>query len=77
MKARRTLKNQHLIQEVISQTSQRFAPRIPDIKKVGTLPLMKSSRLDMVFSSQAIETLLEKEYIERVQDTRDTFSYVA
>jgi hypothetical protein len=35
MKARKTMKNQPLIQEVISQISQRFAPKIPDIKKVG------------------------------------------
>lgn len=34
MKARKTMKNQTLIQEVISQISQRFAPKIPDIKKV-------------------------------------------
>jgi cullin 1 len=57
MKARKTMKNQALIQEVISQISQRFAPKIPDIKK-------------------AIDTLLEKEYIERVEGTRDTFNYV-
>lgn len=36
MKARKTMKNQPLIQEVISQISQRFAPKIPDIKKVTT-----------------------------------------
>ncbi|KAJ6578957.1 Cullin [Mycena sp. CBHHK59/15] len=58
MKARKTMKNQALIQEVISQISQRFAPKIPDIKK-------------------AIETLLEKEYIERVDGSKDTFAYVA
>lgn len=56
MKARKTMKNQPLIQEVISQISQRFAPKIPDIKK-------------------AIDTLLEKDYIERVEGTRDTFNY--
>ncbi|KAI0081580.1 Cullin-domain-containing protein [Panus rudis PR-1116 ss-1] len=58
MKARKTMKNQQLIQEVITQISQRFAPKLPDIKK-------------------AIDYLLEKEYIERVEGTRDTFAYVA
>ncbi|KAF5322714.1 hypothetical protein D9619_000259 [Psilocybe cf. subviscida] len=58
MKARKQMKNQALIQEVISQISQRFAPKIPDIKK-------------------AIETLLEKEYMERVEGSKDTFSYIA
>ncbi|KAK7040956.1 ubiquitin ligase (cullin) of SCF [Paramarasmius palmivorus] len=33
MKARKQMKNQALIQEVISQISHRFAPKIPDIKK--------------------------------------------
>ncbi|KAJ7883910.1 Cullin family-domain-containing protein [Mycena olivaceomarginata] len=54
MKARKTMKNQALIHKVISQISQRFAPKIPDIET-------------------AIATLLEKEYIERVDGSRDTF----
>ncbi|KAI0726430.1 Cullin-domain-containing protein [Fomitopsis betulina] len=58
MKARKQMKNQALIQEVIGQIQQRFTPKLPDIKK-------------------AIEHLLEKEYIERVAETRDTFAYVA
>ncbi|KAL0567834.1 ubiquitin ligase (cullin) of SCF [Marasmius crinis-equi] len=58
MKARKTMKNQQLIQEVISQISHRFAPKIPDIKK-------------------AIENLLEKEYMERVDSQKDLFQYVA
>ncbi|KAG7442123.1 Cullin-domain-containing protein [Guyanagaster necrorhizus] len=58
MKARKTMKNQALIQEVISQISQRFVPKIPDIQK-------------------AVETLLEKEYMERVDGQKDTFTYVA
>ncbi|KAG1720116.1 uncharacterized protein EDB91DRAFT_1088956 [Suillus paluster] len=33
MKARKTIKNRALFQEVISHLSQRFAPNIPDIKK--------------------------------------------
>ncbi|KAF9005696.1 Cullin-domain-containing protein [Hymenopellis radicata] len=58
MKTRQTMTNQALIQQVVSQISQRFAPKIPVIKK-------------------AIETLLEKEYMERVDGQKDTFAYVA
>ncbi|KDQ20808.1 hypothetical protein BOTBODRAFT_26822 [Botryobasidium botryosum FD-172 SS1] len=58
MKARKTMKNQALIQEVIGQIASRFNPKIPDIKK-------------------AIDTLLEKDYIERADGSRDTFNYVA
>ncbi|KAI0755416.1 Cullin-domain-containing protein [Irpex lacteus] len=58
MKARKTMKNQQLIQEVIAQIAQRFQPKIPDIKK-------------------AIDHLLEKEYIERVEGTRETYAYLA
>jgi cullin 1 len=58
MKARKTMKVQNLIQEVIGQISQRFTPKIPDIKK-------------------AIDTLLEKDYIERAEGQRDVFNYVA
>ncbi|KAK0487992.1 Cullin-domain-containing protein [Armillaria luteobubalina] len=58
MKARQTMMNQQLIQEVISQLSQRFTPNVADIKK-------------------AIGILLEKEYIERVEGTNDSFAYAA
>jgi cullin 1 len=47
-----------LISEVVSQISQRFTPKIGDIKK-------------------AIETLLEKEYIERAEGQRDVSTIVA
>ncbi|CAE6458207.1 unnamed protein product [Rhizoctonia solani] len=58
MKARQRMRNQPLIQEVMSQISARFVPRSADIKK-------------------AIDKLLEKEYIERVDGERDLFNYVA
>lgn len=35
------MKNQPLIQEVISQISQRFAPKIPDIKKVRVVKFVR------------------------------------
>ncbi|KAH9979906.1 hypothetical protein BGW80DRAFT_1514008 [Lactifluus volemus] len=58
MKARKTMENELLIQEVISELSKRFTPDVPAIKK-------------------AIEMLLEQEYIKLVDDTQDTFAYVA
>lgn len=45
MKARKTMKNQPLIQEVISQISQRFTPKIPDIKKVRVLLKSKVAQI--------------------------------
>jgi len=78
MKARKTMKNQPLIQEVISQISQRFTPKIPDIKKVTMFDHYSPSHcIEIHVLRKAIETLLEKEYIERVDGTRDTFAYVA
>lgn len=61
------MKNQQLIQEVIGQISQRFTPRVPDIKKVcSSRVLLFNSRGLTSLYNQAIDTLLEKEYIERV-----------
>lgn len=77
MKVRRTMKTQPLIQEVISRISQQFALKIPDIKKVCHLPFTAEG-IELLTSCwiQAIDTLLEKEYIERVDGTRDMLNYV-
>jgi len=58
MKARKVLKHNLLIQEVISQSRARFAPSIPMIKK-------------------CIEALIDKQYLERTQNSTDEYSYVA
>ncbi|KAJ7021899.1 Cullin [Mycena alexandri] len=58
MKARQSMKYGPLIQEVVQQISERFAPKISDIKK-------------------AIEALLDEDYIERVDGSKDTFAYIA
>lgn len=58
MKARKILKHNLLIQEVISQAKSRFAPSVPMIKK-------------------CIEALIDKQYLERTQNSSDEYSYVA
>jgi cullin 1 len=77
MKVHQTMKNQLLIQEVTSQISRRFTPKIPDIKRVSFSPRSTCIKLTTHLRvSQAIATLLEKEYIERVGGG-DTYAYVA
>ena len=75
MKARQTMGNQALIQEVVSHLSQRFVPSIPIIKKV------EFPRHNWIYPQsynlQEIDNLLEKEYIKRVEESMDTFEYVA
>lgn len=58
MKARKLLKHNLLIQEVISQAKARFAPNISMIKK-------------------CVEALIDKQYLERTQNSADEYSYVA
>ncbi|KAJ8396093.1 hypothetical protein AAFF_G00021660 [Aldrovandia affinis] len=58
MKARKVLRHNMLIQEVINQSKARFNPSISMIKK-------------------CIEVLIDKQYIERSQNTADEYSYVA
>lgn len=50
MKARKTMKNQALIQEVITQLSPKFAPKIPDIKKVGKFICLSFSLITVFYS---------------------------
>jgi hypothetical protein len=77
MKDRRTMKTQPLIQEVISRLYQQSIPRIPDIKKVCH-PTFAAEGIEFLTSCwiQAIDTLLEKEYLERVDGTRDMLNYI-
>ncbi|UYV76581.1 CUL2 [Cordylochernes scorpioides] len=58
MKARKVLRHNTLIQEVINQSKSRFVPSISMIKK-------------------CIESLIDKQYIERTPNSADEYSYVA
>jgi cullin 2 len=58
MKARKIIKHNALIQEVIEQSKNRFSPSITMIKK-------------------CVEALMDKQYLERVANSTDEYSYVA
>ncbi|KAK7473994.1 hypothetical protein BaRGS_00034763 [Batillaria attramentaria] len=58
MKARKVLKHNLLIQEVITQSMSRFHPSVSMIKK-------------------CIETLIDKQYLERTANSPDEYSYIA
>lgn len=58
MKARKVVKHNSLIQEVIQQSKNRFTPSVTMIKK-------------------CVETLMDKQYLERTPNTSDEYSYIA
>ncbi|OQR71118.1 cullin-2-like [Tropilaelaps mercedesae] len=58
MKVRKVAKHSELIEQVISQSSERFRPNVTMIKK-------------------CIEGLIDKQYIERMPNTTDEYSYVS
>ena len=78
MKARKRMKHNDLIQEAIAQLSARFQPKIPAIKVC-----LASCGLRFICSpctcppQKNIETLIEKEYLERVEGSKDEYNYLA
>lgn len=72
MKARKTMKNQPLIQEVISQISQRFAPKIPDIKKVSSAGHYGMKISDQFVLSARLSILSWRRSISNVSRAHET-----
>ena len=77
MKARKELKEQILMHEVVQQTSRRFAPSVADIKKVGCSSWMSVTILTRVSSRKAVDSLIDREYIRRKDAEVDVLEYLA
>lgn len=84
MKARKIIKHNTLIQEVIDQSKNRFTPSVQMIKKCievrmcrKCFPCKVNLFLFLLACTIHSKALMEKQYLERTPNTTDEYSYVA
>lgn len=79
MKMRKICKYQSLIAEVLSQLTSKFTPKVPQIKvKLNFYHhLIFLFTFYSCFVQKCIEKLIEKEYLERDTEDRDTYKYIS
>ena len=74
MKTRKELSHNELIGESIAQMASRFQPNVSLIK---VWVFMCEGFATYFLLQRCIDTLMEKEYLRRVEGTRDRYAYVA
>lgn len=81
MKTRKRMNHQTLMTEAIDQLSVRFKPKIPLLKVRDQTPfsicLLAHTSYAAQFGQKCIDVLIEKEFLERVEGTRDEYNYLA
>lgn len=83
MKARKQLQHNQLIQEVLTLTHSLTRPSPYNDHTVMCLCVQTISQVRSRFSpsvhmiKRCIETLMEKQYLQRMDEAKDTYQYVA
>ena len=78
MKARQTLKDTLLVQEIIQQLSSRFAPSVQQVKvSAHQWSITELKQNCIILFQTSIDVLIEKDYLKWHMNENDVLDYVA